>query len=85
MLGVLTPGIQGVSVGDVFEVKQGTTKRGCDERNIDGWFADTFTLENSASAGVAAIDPDSRKYLETFLSFDPRGDATEAGRIYHLI
>ncbi|KAI0906785.1 hypothetical protein F4823DRAFT_631002 [Ustulina deusta] len=79
MLGVLKPGIQGVSVGDVFEVKQGTTKRGCDERNIDGWFADTFTLENPASTGVAAVDPDSRKYLETFLSFDPRGDATEAG------
>ncbi|KAI0452898.1 hypothetical protein F5B21DRAFT_515733 [Xylaria acuta] len=75
----LTPAIHGVSVGDVFEVKQGTTAGGCDGKNIDGWFADTLTLANSASIGAAAIDQDSRKYLKTFFNIDPQGDATQAG------
>ncbi|KAI0549199.1 hypothetical protein F4679DRAFT_276438 [Xylaria curta] len=78
-LSAFTPTILGVSVGDVFEVKTGTTKGGCDGKNIDGWFADTLTLANSASTGAAAQDVDSRKYLKTFFSIDPQGDATKAG------
>ncbi|KAF2963216.1 hypothetical protein GQX73_g10360 [Xylaria multiplex] len=74
-----TPAIQGISVGDVFEVKAGTTKGGCDGKNIDGWFADTLTLASLASSGAAATDQDSRKYLQTFFSIGPQGDATRAG------
>ncbi|KAI1295160.1 hypothetical protein F5Y03DRAFT_387453 [Xylaria venustula] len=79
LLSVLSPLIQGVSVGDVFDVKQGTTKGGCDGKNIDAWFADAITLGNSAAAGAAATDQDSRKYLKTFFSIGPQDDATQAG------
>ncbi|KAI1196875.1 hypothetical protein F5X97DRAFT_334303 [Nemania serpens] len=79
ILSVLSPITQGVSVGDVFEVKSGATKGGCDGKNIDGWFADTVTLANSASTGAAATDQDSRKYLKTFFSIGPQDDATQAG------
>ncbi|KAI0514792.1 hypothetical protein F5B22DRAFT_647271 [Xylaria bambusicola] len=79
ILGILTSVTQGVSVGDVFDIKSGTTKGGCDGKNIDGWFADTVTLANSASTGAAATDQDSRKYLKTFFSIGPQDDATQAG------
>ncbi|KAI0540465.1 hypothetical protein GGR58DRAFT_521991 [Xylaria digitata] len=79
VLVLFTPAIQGVSVGDVFEVKAGATKGGCDGKNIDGWFADILTLASSASSGAAATDQDSRKYLQTFFSIGPQGDATQAG------
>lgn len=85
ILSVLSPITQGVSVGDVFEVKSGATKGGCDGKNIDGWFADTVTLANSASTGAAATDQDSRKYLKTFFSIGPQDDATQAGGICHLL
>ncbi|KAI3318478.1 hypothetical protein HD806DRAFT_511756 [Xylariaceae sp. AK1471] len=76
---VFTPAIHGISVSDVFEVKGGTTKGGCDGKNIGGWFADTLTLASSASAGAAATDEDSKKYLKTFFSIGPNDDATQAG------
>ncbi|RWA04258.1 hypothetical protein EKO27_g10847 [Xylaria grammica] len=79
ILTTFTPAILGISVGDVFIVKTGTTNGGCDGKNIDGWFDDTVTLANSASAGAAAVDQDSRKYLMTFFSIRPQDDATKAG------
>ena len=84
ILGFLTSTTQGVSVGDVFDVKSGTTKGGCDMKNIDGWFTDTVTLANSASTGVAATDQDSRQYLKTFFNIGPQDDATQAGGIRKL-
>ncbi|KAJ3577379.1 hypothetical protein NPX13_g3186 [Xylaria arbuscula] len=70
---------QGVSVGDVFDVKTGTTNGGCDGKNIDAWFADTITLANTAAVGAAATDQDSRGYLKTFFNIGPQDDATQAG------
>ncbi|RYP77402.1 hypothetical protein DL771_001197 [Monosporascus sp. 5C6A] len=66
------------AVADVFRVKSGTNKGGCDGKNIEGWFADTKTLIDSASTGAAATDEDSRKYLKTF-SIGPNDDANQAG------
>ncbi|KAI0975968.1 hypothetical protein F4678DRAFT_469733 [Xylaria arbuscula] len=79
LLGALTPAIYAVSVGDVFDIKQGTTNGGCDGKNVDAWFADAITLGSSAAAGAAATDQDSRKYLKTFFSIGPQDDATQAG------
>ena len=59
---------------DVFHVKEGTTHGGCDEVNVDAWFADVVTLINAASEGVIAADPDSRKYLNTFFKIKPDHD-----------
>ncbi|KAH9997675.1 hypothetical protein F4779DRAFT_170603 [Xylariaceae sp. FL0662B] len=74
----LIQGAQG-AVHDVFNVKSGSTKGGCDNQNIDQWFSDSQTLASSASAGVAATDPDSRKYLKTFFSIGPNDNADPAG------
>ncbi|RYP57837.1 hypothetical protein DL769_009245 [Monosporascus sp. CRB-8-3] len=74
----LVPAVHG-AVADVFQVKGGNTRGGCDGKNIDGWFTDVKTLIDSASAGVAATDEDSRKYLKTFFSIGPNDDATQAG------
>ncbi|KAI8623018.1 hypothetical protein F5Y19DRAFT_405702 [Xylariaceae sp. FL1651] len=79
ILGAITPAVRGISVGDVFEVKKGTTKGGCDGKNIDGWFADTLTLASAASTGAAATDSDSQKYLTTFFSIKPGDDPKQAG------
>ena len=67
------------AITDVFHVKGGTTKGGCDGKNIAGWFADVETLINSAETGAAATDQDSRKYLQTFFSIGPNGNADQAG------
>jgi hypothetical protein len=82
VLSVFTATIQGISVGDVFTVKGGATKGGCDGKNIDGWFADSLTLASSASTGASATDEDSRKYLKTFFSIGPDDDAAQAGGAY---
>ncbi|RYP19192.1 hypothetical protein DL765_003507 [Monosporascus sp. GIB2] len=74
----LVPAVHG-AVADVFQVKSGTTKGGCDGKNIEGWFRDAKTLIDSASTGAAATDQDSRKYLKTFFSIGPNDDATQAG------
>ncbi|KAI0479324.1 hypothetical protein GGR56DRAFT_373305 [Xylariaceae sp. FL0804] len=79
LFAALIPASRAVSVGDVFIVKMGTTNGGCDNQNIDGWFADSQTLANSAATGAAATDSDSRKYLQTFFSIKPGDDATQAG------
>lgn len=78
LLGVLAPLVY-AAVNDVFEVKSGTTKGGCDGKGIDKWFSDAQTLIGSASTGAAATDEDSRKYLTTFFSIKPTDDATKAG------
>ncbi len=68
-----------IDVGDVFIVKSGTTNGGCDEKNIEQWFQDSQTLIKSASTGATSMDDDSRKYLKTFFSIGPKGDATQVG------
>lgn len=77
-LGILAP-LVCAAVNDVFVVKSGTTKGGCDGKGIDKWFSDAQTLAASASTGAAATDEDSRKYLMTFFSIKPTDDATQAG------
>lgn len=73
------------AITDVFHVKGGTTKGGCDGKNIVGWFADVERLIDSAETGAAATDQDSRKYLQTFFSIGPNDDANQAGGWFLLL
>ncbi|KAI1372059.1 hypothetical protein F4677DRAFT_273640 [Hypoxylon crocopeplum] len=70
---------QAVTVHDVFNVKGGKSNGGCDGQNIDKWFSDSQTLIDSAAAGAAATDADSRAYLKTFFNIGPTDDADQAG------
>lgn len=73
-----------VRVHDVFIVKAGTSKGGCDGHNVEQWFSDSQTLINSAAAGARATDTDSRKYLQSFFSIKPNDDARQAGSKFTL-
>ncbi|KAI0470529.1 hypothetical protein GGR56DRAFT_659205, partial [Xylariaceae sp. FL0804] len=75
----LLPAARAVSVNDVFIVKGGSTKGGCDGKNVDGWFADSQTLAGAAVTGAAATDTDNRQYLKTFFSIGPNDDPKQAG------
>ncbi|PHH91607.1 hypothetical protein CDD83_11011 [Cordyceps sp. RAO-2017] len=77
ILGFLTLLVQG-SIHDVFNVKSGTSKGGCDGTDVEQWFADSLTLAASAAAGAGATDADSRKYLSTFFSIRTNQDAGQA-------
>ncbi|KAH7165152.1 hypothetical protein EDB81DRAFT_917125, partial [Dactylonectria macrodidyma] len=67
-------------VSDIFVVKPGTEKGGCDAYDVNQWYQDAVTLVTSAKEAVAAAvsagesgdtKADSLKYLQTFFDVRP--------------
>jgi hypothetical protein len=67
-------------VSDVFVVKSGTEKGGCDDHDVNQWYQDAVTLARAAQEvladAVAAnangdTSAESLKYLQTFFDIRP--------------
>lgn len=80
--GLLSKLVLGVTIDNVFRVKEGTEKGGCDayKANLALWFEDSIKLADIAAAGVAATDDKTREYLDGFFSIGPGGDTSAASR-----
>ncbi|KAH7141656.1 hypothetical protein EDB81DRAFT_52592 [Dactylonectria macrodidyma] len=76
--GLLSKLVLGVTIDDVFRVKEGTEKGGCDAYKADLalWFEDAIKLADIAAAGIAATDDKTREYLDGFFSIGPGGDTS---------
>lgn len=80
--GLLSQLVLGVTIDDVFRVKEGTEKGGCDASKADLalWFEDSIKLADIAAAGIAATDDKTREYLDGFFSIGPGGDTSTVSR-----
>ncbi|KAF7551872.1 hypothetical protein G7Z17_g4719 [Cylindrodendrum hubeiense] len=78
--GLLSQLVLGVTINDVFIVKEGTENGGCDAfaDAITQAFEDSIKLADIAAAGIATTDDKTREYLDTFFNIKPGEDTSTA-------